>query len=101
MPTPIFEKGREKTGGRKKGVKNKLTTNIKDMLFNALNDERVGGEEEFIKWIIDTKRNKELFYTWLMKMLPTSLVGEQDDKGEFKPLKVIVTSDGNKPDNTP
>ena len=99
MPTPIFEKGREKTGGRKKGVKNKLTTNIKDMLFNALNDERVGGEEEFIKWIINTKRNKELFYTWLMKMLPTSLVGEQDDKGEFKPLKVIVTSDGNKPDN--
>ena len=99
MPTPIFEKGREKTGGRKKGVKNKLTTNIKDMLFNALNDERVGGEEEFIKWIIDTKRNKELFYTWLMKMLPTSLVGEQDDKGEFKPLKVIVSKDGNKPDN--
>ena len=99
MPTPKFEKGREKTGGRKKGVKNKLTTNIKDMLFNALNDERVGGEEEFIKWIIDTKRNKELFYTWLMKMLPTSLVGEQDDKGEFKPLKVIVTRDGDKPDN--
>ena len=99
MPTPIFEKGREKTGGRKKGVKNKLTTNIKDMLFNALNDERVGGEEEFIKWVINSNRNKELFYTWLMKMLPTSLVGEQDDKGEFKPLKVIVTSDGNKPDN--
>ena len=101
MPTPKFEKGRKKTGGRKKGVKNKLTTNIKDMLFNALNDERVGGEEEFIKWIIDTKRNKELFYTWLMKMLPTSLVGEQDDKGEFKPLNVTVTSDGNKSDNTP
>jgi len=99
MPTPIFEKGRKKTGGRKKGAKNKLTTNIKDMLFNALNDKRVGGQEEFIKWIIGTHRNKELFYTWLMKMLPTSLVGEQDDKGKFKPLKVIVTSDGNKPDN--
>ena len=99
MPTPIFEKGRKKTGGRKKGVKNKLATNIKDLLLDTLNDERVGGLEGFIKWVIDTKRNKELFYTWLMKMLPTSLVGEQDDKGEFKPLKVIVTSDGNKPDN--
>ena len=87
--------------GRPKGSENKLTKNIKEMVFNALNDERVGGLEGFIKWVIDTKRNKELFYTWLMKMLPSSLVGEQDDKGEFKPLKVIVTSDGNKPDNTP
>jgi len=99
MPTPIFEKGRDKTGGRKKGVKNKHTTNIKEMMFKALNDERVGGLEGFIKWVIDTKRNKELFFTWLMKMLPTSLVGEQDDKGEFKPLSVTVTSDGNKSDN--
>ena len=99
MPTKIFEKGRKKTGGRKKGIKNKLATNIKDMLFSTLNDKRVGGLEGFIKWVIDTKGNKILFYTWLMKMLPTSLVGEQDDKGEFKPLKVIVTSDGDKPDN--
>ena len=71
------------------------------MVFNALNDERVGGEEGFIEWIIASKGNRAAFYTWLMKMLPTSLVGEQDDKGEFKPLKVIVTSDGNNPDNTP
>jgi len=85
--------------GRPKGSENKLTKNIKEMLLDTLNDERVGGLEGFITWVVDTKRNKELFYTWLMKMLPTSLVGEQDDKGEFKPLKVIVTSDGNKPDN--
>lgn len=101
MADTKFKKGHKKKGGRKKGVKNKFTNNIKDMLLNALNDKRVGGEEEFVKWIITSNRNKELFYTWLMKMLPTSLVGEQDDKGEFKPLKVIVTSDGDKPDNTP
>ena len=99
MPTDKFKKGRKKTGGRKKDVKNKLTNNIKDMLFSTLNDKRVGGLEGFVKWVTDTKGNKILFYTWLMKMLPTSLVGVQDDKGEFKPLKVIVTSDGNKPDN--
>ena len=85
--------------GRPKGAKNKLATNIKDMLFSTLNDKRVGGLEGFIKWVAETKGNKILFYTWLMKMLPTSIVGAQDDKGEFKPLKVIVTSDGNKPDN--
>ena len=84
--------------GRPKGSKNKLTTNIKDMLFNALNDERIGGEEKFIEWIIASNRNKELFYTWLMKMLPTSLVGEQDDKGEFKPLTVTIKDDGNRKD---
>jgi len=99
MANTKFQKGHAKKGGRKKGVKNKLTTNIKDMLFSALNDKRVGGLEQFINWITSSNRNKELFYTWLMKMLPTSIVGEQDDKGEFKPLKVIVTTDGNKPDN--
>ena len=85
-----FEKGKAKTGGRKKGAKNKLTNDIKEMMFKTLNDERIGGLEGFIKWVIDTKRNKELFYTWLMKMLPTSLVGEQDNKGKFKPLRIIL-----------
>ena len=92
MPTSIFEKGRDKTGGRKKGVKNKLTTNIKDMLFNALNDERVGGEEEFIKWIIASNRNKELFYTWLMKMLPTNV--DADISGDIGiTIKKILTDE--------
>ncbi len=94
MATKKFEEGRKKTGGRKKGVKNKLTTNIKDMLFSTLNDKRIGGLEGFIKWVGETKGNKILFYTWLMKMLPTSIAGEQDDKGEFKPLKIIISRDG-------
>jgi len=81
MPTPKFEKGRKKTGGRKKGAKNKFTISIKDMLLNALNDKRVGGEEEFIAWIISSHRNKELFYTWLMKMLPTNI--DADIKGDL------------------
>ena len=59
--------------GRPKGATNKFTNNIKDMVLNALNDKRVGGEEEFVKWIIANKRNKELFYTWLMKMLPSNV----------------------------
>lgn len=81
MPTPIFEKGRGKTGGRKRGVKNKLTNDIKEMMFNTLNDERVGGLEGFIEWVIANKRNKELFYAWLMKMLPTNI--DADIKGDL------------------
>lgn len=85
-----FGKGKVKTGGRKKGVKNKFTNDIKEMMLKTLNDKRIGGLEGFINWVIDNKRNKELFYTWLMKMLPTSLVGEQDNKGKFKPLRIIL-----------
>lgn len=65
-----FTKG---NSGRPKGSKNKLTTNIRELVMTALNDERIGGEEGFIKWIDSSKRNKELFYSWLMKMLPTNL----------------------------
>ena len=71
--------------GRPTGAKNKLTNDIKDMMFNTLNDERVGGLEGFIKWVINTKRNKELFYAWLMKMLPTNI--DADIKGDLA-LKV-------------
>ena len=84
--------------GRPRGSKNKFT-NLKNDFLKAYED--IGGVEGLIVWIKESKRNKAMFYQWLTKMLPTSLVGEQDDKGEFKPLKVIVTSDGNKPDNTP
>lgn len=77
-----FKKGDPKppSSGRKKGVKNKFTTDIKEMVFNALNDSRVGGEEEFIKWIITNNRNRETFYSWLMKMLPSNV----DFKGEMR-----------------
>ncbi len=88
-------------GGRPPGSKNKLTTNIKDMIFEALNDERIEGTEGFIEWIQASKRNKELFYGWLMRMLPTSVTGGQDDKGDFTPLKVIIVSNGDNPDRTP
>lgn len=70
-----FKKGnpKPKNSGRKKGTPNKLTSDIKDMVFNALNDQRVGGEEEFIRWIIKSNRNREIFYSWLMRMLPSNV----------------------------
>ena len=92
MPTPIFEKGRKKTGGRKKGAKNKLANNIREMLLDTLNDKRVGGLEGFIKWVTDTKGNKILFYTWLMKMLPTNV--DADISGDIGiTIKKILTDE--------
>ena len=76
--------------GRPKGSENKLTKSIKEMVFNALNDERVGGEEGFIEWIIENKRNKATFYAWLMKMLPTNV--DVESGGELAViLKKVLT----------
>jgi len=76
--------------GRPKGAKNKFTSNIKEMLLNAFNDKRVGGQEEFIKWIISNNRNRELFYTWLMKMLPSNV--DVEPSGELAViLRKIIT----------
>ena len=48
MPTPKFEKGRAKTGGRKKGSPNKVTENIKAlMLETVFPRDRIVSEFEF------------------------------------------------------
>ncbi len=85
-----FEKGREKTGGRKEGVKNKVTSDIKEMMFETLNDERVGGLGGFIEWVTSTKRNKELFYAWLMKMLPSNVDVEHSGDVKIRVERVIT-----------
>ena len=71
-----FAKGNQfaKGKGRPPGSKDKFTTNMKQMALNALNDERVGGEEGFIEWILQSKKNRASFYTWLMKnAFPTNI----------------------------
>ena len=81
---PNWKNGHSKMGGRKKGSKNKFTNDIKGMVINALNDKRVGGEEGFIQWIVANKRNKEMFYSWLMKMLPSNVGIEGNIKHEHR-----------------
>ena len=41
-----YEKGRKKSGGRKKGTPNKITKDVKEMVLEAL--EKLGGTEWFI-----------------------------------------------------
>ena len=89
-----FEKGkpRAKTAGRKKGTQNKITISAKEMIEKAVNE--LGGWEELAKWAKKNNRNQEKLYDWYFKMLPNSVVGAQDDKGDFHPLKVIIAKDG-------
>ena len=83
---PNWRKGkpRPEKAGRKKGTPNKISKDIKEMILNALNDPRVGGEEGFIQWIIANKRNKEMFYSWLMKMLPSNVGIEGNIKQDHR-----------------
>ena len=42
-----YEKGRKKSGGRKKGTPNKITKDVKEMVLEAL--EKLGGTEWFVE----------------------------------------------------
>lgn len=59
-----------KTGGRQKGVPNKMTTQLREMILGALND--VGGQKYLAK---QAKDNPGPFMTLLGKVLPTQLTG--------------------------
>ena len=83
-------------GGRPEGSKNKFT-NLKNVFLEAFED--VGGKDALVNWIKESKRNRRDFYQWITKMLPSSVVGKQDDDGEFKPLNITITSNGNEPND--
>lgn len=58
-------KGQPKTGGRKKGVPNKINTDLKSMILEALSD--VGGKDYLVK---QAKENPTAFLTLVGKVLP-------------------------------
>jgi hypothetical protein len=71
MATKPFPKGKSANPrGRRKGSVNKFTT-LKASFLEAFNDERIGGTEGLILWILKTDHNRGLFYQWITKMLPS------------------------------
>ena len=73
----------KKTGGRKKGVPNTLTTGAKDVIAQVA--ENIGGVARMTKWVRESKENERAFWTSIhTKLLPLQVAGDQDD-----PLRVI------------
>lgn len=78
MPTPLFEKGREKTGGRVKGTLNKHTTELKEAVMKATNDP---------KFIAKLKAERpELLISLAKAILPkdVNLGGQEDNQLEIR-----------------
>ncbi len=105
MPDTKFKKGKTKTGGRKKGVPNKLTDLRKEFLttFDKIEKEskkknRVKKIDSLFDWATKNPRNQATFYQIISKMLPNSIVGAEDADGEFKPLEVTIVDNGDNPD---
>ena len=65
--------GRRSGAGRKKGVPNKVTADIKAMVLGAL--DRAGGEEYMLE---QAKSNPNAFLTLVGKVLPTQITGPND-----------------------
>jgi hypothetical protein len=87
-----FKKGRKKTGGKKKGSQNHLTTSMKAVLSEAF--ETLGGVKRLVEW--GNENYSEFSKLWI-KMLPTEI---KTPDGEALLLKVIDMRDGNDSDES-
>ena len=77
MPEPI---GFPKTGGRKKGTRNKLTRDLKEMIVNALNG--AGGEEYLKK---QAEKSPAAFLALVGRVLPLQVHG-----GDGGPILIVT-----------
>lgn len=80
-PRTAFKKGHKKVGGRKKGVQNKFTRDIKEAVLNAFG--RVGGEDYLVKV---ANADRKTFTALVGRLLPTQLTGK-----DGAPLELLVT----------
>jgi hypothetical protein len=79
------KKGSAKTGGRKKGVRNKTTALIKDAILTA--GERAGGADGLAGYLErQANDNPGPFMALLGKVLPLQLAGDPDN-----PIQTTVT----------
>lgn len=81
--------GKREGAGRKKGVPNKTTTQLKEAILGAF--DTVGGQKYLVKIAEEDPRT---FCTLLGKVLPTTLAGDPDAPVQVVPI-LNVTVSGN------
>jgi hypothetical protein len=66
--------GLRRGGGRPKGVPNKMTTAVKDVIAGAA--EELGGMARLVEWAQSSPKNEAAFWTMIYpKLLPLQLTG--------------------------
>jgi hypothetical protein len=76
-----------KTGGRKKGVQNKENKALREMILQAL-DEQKGGGVGYLKE--QALMNPNAFLSLLGKVLPTTLAGDPNNPVRFERIEVVI-----------
>lgn len=84
---PGRPKGLPKTGGRKKGVANVVTRQLKDMIMEALSE--AGGVQYLVK---QAHENPSVFLALLGKTLPREMTGENGGPIQIAARLVIMDS---------
>jgi hypothetical protein len=89
MPTPLFEKGRAKTGGRQTGTQNKLPRSLRETAFAAAAKAVDGTFED---WLIkQAKENPTAYLAFLGRFIPQQLIDEADKPVVFqRVIRLIV-----------
>jgi hypothetical protein len=68
----------KKTGGRVKGVPNKLTTDAKEVIAQVA--ANIGGVPRMTKWVRESPENERAFWTSIYtKLLPLQVAGDKDN----------------------
>jgi hypothetical protein len=76
-----------KTGGRKKGVPNKLTASAKEAIQNVAHE--LGGEKALLKF---AHSNPEAFWTKLYtRIIPTAHVGSKDEPAIQHEVSILLS----------
>lgn len=65
-----FEKGKPKTGGRKKGTVNKFTKTVKETVLSVFNQLQEEPESNLFDW---AKKEPTEFYKIASKLIPTEV----------------------------
>ena len=74
MAKPGRKPGAPKTGGRKRGIPNKVTADIKSMVIGAVNAK--GGQKYFEE---QAEKHPVAFLALAGKLMPTTLAGDADN----------------------
>ena len=72
----------KKTGGRVKGVPNKLTTGAKEVIAQVASN--IGGVARMTAWVRESKENEKAFWTNIYtKLLPLQVAGIRTIRSPF------------------